>query len=242
MSTQPPPEHEKVAPVLSNIVSAGSHGEIAAHEVDVDHAQDAAIEDVASSLSAEQKFYVLKRLHFEGLETLEKLPIAATFMLEKIASMLVEEALEVLKLYSKEHDEDVNIPTDEYDFIEKLYNLAPDYLANPDFVGKDSTLDLDEKKVNVTTKEKESTSDFETLSTDEEANVFEIHDWNLQIRTEAVMIAYHSPTLRSDPSPTLTMTSTSQWRHSECTSWVSSGQPLVPLSTSFSLKDNRVSL
>lgn len=193
MSTQPPPEHEKVAPVLSNIVSAGSHGEIAAHEVDVDHAQDAAIEDVASSLSAEQKFYVLKRLHFEGLETLEKLPIAATFMLEKIASMLVEEALEVLKLYSKEHDEDVNIPTDEYDFIEKLYNLAPDYLANPDFVGKDSTLDLDEKKVNVTTKEKESTSDFETLSTDEEANVFEIHDWNLQIRTEAVMIAYHSP-------------------------------------------------
>lgn len=193
MSTQPQPEQEKVAPVLSNIVSAGSHGEIAAHEVDVDQAQDAAIEDVASSLSAEQKFYILKRLHFEGLETLEKLPIAATFMLEKIASMLVEEALEVLKLYLKEHDEDVNIPTDEYDFIEKLYNLAPDYLANPDFVAKDSTLDLDEKKVNVTTKEKESTSDCETTSTDEEANVFEIHDWNLQIRTEAVMIAYHSP-------------------------------------------------
>lgn len=193
MSTQPQPEQEKVAPVLSNIVSAGSHGEIAAHEVDVDQAQDAAIEDVASSLSAEQKFYILKRLHFEGLETLEKLPIAATFMLEKIASMLVEEALEVLKLYLKEHDEDVNIPTDEYDFIEKLYNLAPDYLANPDFVAKDSILDLDEKKVNVTTKEKESTSDCETTSTDEEANVFEIHDWNLQIRTEAVMIAYHSP-------------------------------------------------
>ncbi|PVH14735.1 OPT family small oligopeptide transporter [Candidozyma duobushaemuli] len=193
MSTQPQPEQEKVAPVLSNIVSAGSHGEIAAHEVDVDQAQDAAIEDVASSLSAEQKFYILKRLHFEGLETLEKLPIAATFMLEKIASMSVEEALEVLKLYLKEHDEDVNIPTDEYDFIEKLYNLAPDYLANPDFVAKDSTSDLDEKKVNVTTKEKESTSDCETTSTDEEANVFEIHDWNLQIRTEAVMIAYHSP-------------------------------------------------
>lgn len=178
---------------MSNIVSAGSHGEIAAHEVDVDHAQDAAIEDVASSLSAEQKFYVLKRLHFEGLETLEKLPIAATFMLEKIASMLVEEALEILKLYLEEHDEDVNIPTDEYDFIEKLYNLAPDYLANPDFVGKDSTLDLDEKKVNVTTNEKSSTSDLDASSTDEEAHEFEIHDWNLQLRTEAVMIAYHSP-------------------------------------------------
>lgn len=193
MSTQPQPEQEKVAPVLSSIVSAGTHNEVAAHDIDVDQAQDVAIEDVASSLSAEQKFYILKRLHFEGLETLEKLPVAATFMLEKIDSMLVEEALEVLKLYLKEHDEDVNIPTEEYDFIEKLYNHAPDFLANPDFVVKDSTLDLDEKKVNVTTKEKESTSDVETTSTDQEAHEFEIHDWNLQLRTEAVMIAYHSP-------------------------------------------------
>lgn len=195
MSTQPQAEPEKVVPVLSNIVSAGSHANIAAHEVDVDQARNAAIEDVASNLSADQKYYILKRLHFEGLDTLDELPVAATFMLEKIASMPVEEALEVLATYLKEHDEDVNIPTDEYDFIEKLYNLAPEYLSIPipNVDSKGSSLDIEEKKVNVTTKEKDSSSDIDASSIDQEANQFEIHDWNLQLRTEAVMIAYHSP-------------------------------------------------
>lgn len=192
MSTQPQAEPEKVVSVLSNIVSAGSHADRAAHEVDVDQAQNAAIEDVASTLSADQKYYVLKRLHFEGLESLEELPVAATFMLEKIASMPVEEALEILGTYLKEHDEDVNIPTDEYEFIEKLYNSAPEYLTMPNIDSKESTLDL-EKKVNITTKEKDSSSEIDASSIDQEANEFEIHDWNLQLRTEAVMIAYHSP-------------------------------------------------
>lgn len=181
--------------VLSHIVSVGSRTDIDAHQVDLTAlaSNEVALEDVASGLSSDQKYYVLKRLHFEGLETLDELPVAATFMLEKVSLMLIEESLEVLKKYLKEHDDDVNIPTEEYDFIEKLYNMAPDELARAKFTEKDSLLAVNEKGIAQQTIEKGSSSDLITSTSDEEAGHYEIFDWDLQIRTEAVMIAYHSP-------------------------------------------------
>lgn len=187
MSSEPARQSEKNGvEVLSHIVSVGSHTDINAHEVNIEalNSQNIAIEDVAADLSSDQKFYVLKRLNFEGLESLEGLPLAATFMLEKVSTILIEESLEILKQYLKDHDEDVNIPTDEFDFIQRLYDLAPEYLAKAT---------IGEKQKSSVDSEKKSASVSEMAASDVESFLYDIHDWDLQLRTEAVMIAYHSP-------------------------------------------------
>ncbi|KAF3985775.1 hypothetical protein FT663_04177 [Candidozyma haemuli var. vulneris] len=184
---------------LTSITSAGSRTDIAAHEVDINalNSQDIAIEDVAEDLTAEQKFYVLKRLNFEHLESLEDLPIAATFMLEKVSTLSVEESLEICKAYLEEHKDDVNIPSSEYDFIETLYKSAPEYLARSRFEGKgnfpDEKTSSSNEKGYFAEKTNSAVSISDSPNSDVESSIFRIFDWGFQIRTEAAMIAFHSP-------------------------------------------------
>lgn len=183
--------NEKHVVAITSILSSGTHGQTQDHEVDLQAltSQDIALEDVADGLSSAQKFYVLKRLNLDHLESLDDLPVTATFMLEKISHFPVEESLQILNNYLTEHEDDVNIPTSEYDFIKQLYDDAPRHLSLGDV--KDGSSLVEEKKVSIDEKGPQTYT--VQKGSDTESNELEIHDWEFQLRTEAAMIAYFSP-------------------------------------------------
>lgn len=174
---------EKAKAIIS-ITSVGSRLDVQAHEINLAAvtSQQVNIEDVAPQFTSEQKFSILKRLNYDGLVSLENLPVSAIFMLEKILSLLVEESVVILKEYLVEHDDDVNIPTNEYDFIEKLIDVGPQVTPG-EFSEKPQSLE-----------KKQLTEEYQVNApSDVEFSVLEIYDWELQVRIEAAMIAFHSP-------------------------------------------------
>ncbi|KAF3985834.1 hypothetical protein FT663_01952 [Candidozyma haemuli var. vulneris] len=192
---------------LTSITSNGPPTEATTYGVDIDvlSSQDVALDDVAPELTAEQKFYVLKRLNFQMLDDLDDLPVSATFLLERVAHMTVPQSLEILGKYLKDHSDDVNIPTSEYDFTTRLFEEAPEHFGQSQSGEKDTS--SDEKRVygdekNTIIEEKKEVPDA-VQESDVEGNQFSIFDWDFQIRTEAVMIAYFSPypEVRSVTSP-----------------------------------------
>lgn len=140
------------------------------------------INDVADDFTQEQKLYILKKLNFETLVSLEDLPLSASYLLEKIQRLSIPDAVAILKEFVKMHDGDVNIPTKDFEFVEKLIASAPE---SERLAGIDSVLD-----------EKKKTP--EKVNADNEWNDvdhgdFDIFDWELQVKTEAGIIEYHSP-------------------------------------------------
>lgn len=169
---------------LHTVTSITSHGDImdaADHEVDLKHvtSNPLSINQVAVDFSSSQKYYVLKRLNYDKLESLDDLPVSATFMLEKIQGLPVEEAVEILRDFLEIHKYDVNVPTHEIKFIEALLDYR-----SPESDAIDARLDRKEQFGEDVAEEQSYLSDFK------EADIF---DWELQVKTEAGIIAYHSP-------------------------------------------------
>lgn len=153
------------------------------------------ISHVAEEFTSDQKFYILKRLNYEGLVSLEDLPIGASFMLEKISELSVEESLEVLKEYLVEHNSDVNVPTKDYDFNKSLVDAAPRYLHSS--TKRQLSEKLDPKAGDVSIAERDvsdhSLDDEKHFNLESNVNTQEIFDWPMQLRCEAGLVAYHSP-------------------------------------------------
>ena len=86
--------------------SIGSHLSIQDHEIALQEVIDnpLSIGEVATTLTESQKWFVLKRLHFDALVSLEELPPQATFMFEKIEQMTIEEAVEILEKILRARD------------------------------------------------------------------------------------------------------------------------------------------
>ena len=179
---------------ITSITSAYSRKQVEDHEIDLAALTSRAISigEVGANLTSDQKFFILKRLNYENLISLEDLPVAATFMIEKIENLEISEALEILREVIVEFDDDFNFPEEDLDLIKRLISLTP---SNE---GKDikSKLDsqIDSKKFDL----KVLTSSQENLESDdssEENGIIshEIVDWNLQVRLEAAINAYHSP-------------------------------------------------
>lgn len=175
--TEKTPIHEIVS-----ISSPGDRMDAKAHEVDLQAivSHPIAIGDVAGDFTNEQKYFVLKRLEYDHLLTLEDLPPGATFMLEKINQLEIPEALDILREYLKEHDGDVNISTHQYDNIQELVNNSSAVHSNLKASFKDYD---DTKKGSV----EEAVFSSGSLESDPSA------DWALKVKTEAGMIAYWSP-------------------------------------------------
>lgn len=76
--------------------------------------------EIRTTLDEEQHLYILKRLQFEHLVSLDELPITVSLMINKIQSLQVDEAVQILKNFVKDHDDDVNISSDEFDFVVRL--------------------------------------------------------------------------------------------------------------------------
>ncbi|KAF6067151.1 OPT family small oligopeptide transporter [Candida albicans] len=144
---------------LPNVQSIGSHLSIQDHEIALQQVIDnpLSIGEVATTLTESQKWFVLKRLHFDALVSLEELPPQASFIFEKIEQMTTEEAVEILEKNIEEHETDFT----KVQLQEKL--------------GSNSSSSV----------EGEKTADVE--------KGHEIVDWDLQVRLEAVLVAYWSP-------------------------------------------------
>ncbi|ODV66348.1 OPT-domain-containing protein [Hyphopichia burtonii NRRL Y-1933] len=188
------PEKSLQTPGLSTVRSASSHLSVDDHEVDLEAIQSQAISigEVAGEFTSEQKYFILRRLNYEGLVNLNELPVGATFMLEKISALNEAEAVEILKEYIEAHYEDVNIPDADYQFAQKLIDEAPNNLnsgAGDIKTHLKSHFDAgsDEKQLS-DTNVADSTS-IESIT----HSPFELFDWSFQVRVEAGLIAYHSP-------------------------------------------------
>lgn len=189
----------KVNPITS-VTSAGSRFDAADHELDINAvtSNPLSLNDIAVGLTLDQKFYILKRLDLSHLTTFEDLPPNAIFMMEKILALDITEAEEILKQFLVDHDSDLNIPTEEIEFVEHLLKRSPQG-SNSFEQETAQNLGFSEVKQtssgNLLSKEKEATAVNETTSFSslESLDFKTIFDWELQAKTEAGLIAYWSP-------------------------------------------------
>ncbi|KAK6462456.1 OPT oligopeptide transporter protein-domain-containing protein [Scheffersomyces coipomensis] len=171
-------------------ITSTNHLDVEDHEIDL-HAvasNPISIGDVGTSLTSDQKMFILKRLNFDGLISLEDLPIQATFMFEKIENISIPESLEILQELVVVHKDDINIPTADMDLLHDLINEAG---SHQDLTVKENlNYSLKEKKLQSSSSE----SITDLINEDVyDSDYHKVVDWNLQVRLEAALIAYHSP-------------------------------------------------
>ncbi|CAK9436502.1 uncharacterized protein LODBEIA_P10600 [Lodderomyces beijingensis] len=164
--------------------SVGSHLSTADHEVNLQAvlSNPLSIGEVGTSLTDAQKDFVLKRLHFDALTSYDNLPAECTFVFEKIEQMSTEEAVEILREAIEEHDSDVNVPAEDLDLWRELVDSPPNYDKGS---SSKESIEIDGKGIPVKVRH---------LADHHE--VYEgpaVVDWSLQVRLEAVLIAYWSP-------------------------------------------------
>ncbi|KAI5952758.1 hypothetical protein KGF54_003625 [Candida jiufengensis] len=204
-----------------NVTSIASHTNIENHEVDLAalNSNPLSIGEVGTTLTNAQKDIVLHRLHFDVLNSFEKLPPQVTFIFEKIEEISIPESIEILKKAIKEHENDVNIIDDDLNLWKAL--VAYHGPEREDYDDIDATTveqssGITKKlgsvfhinKKQESTKEKsgqfvhtvkpvssnDKSSDDETNDIHEhKIDYYKITDWSLQVRLEAVIIAYWSP-------------------------------------------------
>ena len=176
---------------LTSILSTGNRLDVADHEIDLQAVASHAISigEIGSSLSAAQKYFILKRINLEGLLSLDDLPTVATFMIEKIENLSEAESVEILKEAIVEHDADVNIPSNDYELFQKLVEMAPQLMEENGV--KD--------KLKIHLGKEEGTEKVHQIGSDSSSNLESaefldsVVDWSLQVRLEAALIAYWSP-------------------------------------------------
>ena len=171
------------------ITSIGSHLHTSDHEVDLNAitSNPLSISEIGTTLTDVQKNFVLKRLHFDALVSFEKMPPQAAFIFEKIEQMTTEEAVEILEKIVEEHKDDVNVLDQDEELWVKLINSS-----NPH-----ATSAVKEKLgavIHETKFSEESSSSFENeKESGHLEDYYKIVDWSLQVRLEAVLVAYWSP-------------------------------------------------
>lgn len=148
---------------------------------------------IGESLTPNQKFFILKRLGFDGLLSLDDIPPTAHYIIEKVESLSIDKSLEILTEALLDHDGDVNIPTKDYDLWDTLINEKnnnPVYLHHS---GEDSEKKSQESKIEFSVDQKTTV----VSSEDEVASSFNdtllLLDWPLQVRLEAAIIEFYSP-------------------------------------------------
>lgn len=177
---------------IASIRSGANHLDLVDHELDLQAvtSQPLSLGHVAGDLTNEQKLFALKRFHHDGLQNLDDLPVGVTFLLEKLASLSLDEAYEVLNEYLVEHDGDVNVPEAEYEFIELLVATKNGATVRRALDGQFAKTDSDlAEKHNFSEDIRSSRSSLEANT----AGELEVWDHDFQVRLEATLIAYHSP-------------------------------------------------
>ncbi|GEQ68735.1 hypothetical protein JCM33374_g2403 [Metschnikowia sp. JCM 33374] len=139
------------------------------------------LNDVAEHFTIDQKYYILKKINLDTLVSLDDLPVSASYMFEKIEHLSVTDAVGILQEFVTEHAEDINVKTQDLKFAEKLIAAAPAFPS----AGIDHAID---EKTNIGEKVIQ-----ENEWNDVQHGDHDIFDWELQVRTEAGIIEFHSP-------------------------------------------------
>lgn len=171
---------------LSTIKSLGTIGDPSAHEVNLNAitSHQYLLGQVGGHLTDAQKQFVLLRLNHVGLKSLDDLPADAVFIIDKVDTLSVDEALAILKQAVKDHDGDYNIISKDYELWERL--VAHEHDNDTPLVN----LDVEKSKGEIYVSEKPE-GDF--LDEVDHFDYTRIVDWNFQTRLEATIIAYWSP-------------------------------------------------
>ncbi|KAG5416887.1 OPT2 [Candida metapsilosis] len=191
MTTEKVPSLSGGVDSISPVHSTGSHLQAEDHEVNLDAvlSNPLSLSEVGTTLTDAEKRFVMKRLHFDVLENYNDLPPECSFMFEKIEQMSPEEAVEILKEAIIEHQHDVNIQDHDLALWKELVDYEPlnaSKLTQQEIVTeKDKMGPLPDYTSVIEANE----SDANDPSTGEP----KIVDWNLQVRLEAVMVAYWAP-------------------------------------------------
>lgn len=189
---------------LAIITSANLH-DAADHEVNVRAIllNPVGVAEAGAELSMPEKLFALQRLGYGNLRDFDALPVGATFMLEKIQHIDVPLAIDVLEKYLVKHHNDVNVPMDEYENIERLMAERETHSLGDSSNSKDSK-DVAEKLGGHVTVVTELESDVRKEIVEETVRPAQSLDalahtlrmltsWEMQVKVEAAIIAYHSP-------------------------------------------------
>lgn len=161
-----------------SISNTGNRMDAQDHEVDLQQVTSypISIGAVAETMTSDEKHYILSRIGYGQLTSFDDLPITASFMLEKISELDLNEAVGILKQYLVEHEGDVNIPTDDYAFVEELVGSGASSLESSMSPEKNSAKEM-----------------IRNVDSSLEGNDSNGADWGLKVKTEAGLIAYWSP-------------------------------------------------
>ena len=192
---------EKVATVsggvdpITSVHSTGSHLDAQDHEVNLDAvlSNPLSLGEVGTTLTDAQKIFVMKRLHFDSLTSFDELPPECTFIFEKIEQMSTEEAVEILKQAIKDHKNDVNIKEHDLELWQELVDYQPSILHQQLQGGEKTESFSDDHKKDKLPEYTSVIEASEVDSIDPSTGKPEIVDWSLQVRLEAVLIAYWAP-------------------------------------------------
>ncbi|KAI5963486.1 uncharacterized protein KGF55_002366 [Candida pseudojiufengensis] len=180
---------------LNHVTSIGSHLQTEDHDINLNAvlSNPQSIGEIGTTLTNAQKDYVLKRLHFDALESFQDLPPECTFIFEKIEQMSTEEGLTILKEAYEQHKVDVNVPDHDLELWKDLidYNSRGVTHYEEKQQNSDSSVDLKGHPVKISTLS-DSSEDIDSKN-DPSTGKVEIVDWSLQVRLEAVLLAYWSP-------------------------------------------------
>lgn len=150
------------------------------------------LNEVGTAFTTSQKQYILRRLDYEGLESLDDLPKQGAYMIEKIESLLAEQAVAILREALVDYRADVNIMDRDYKLWEKLVEMAPLHGISEKLDVYINDNDVESKKNKV-----EKTDVAEVLSDMDESgfhgDYWNVFDWDLQVRTEAGLIEFYLP-------------------------------------------------
>lgn len=204
---------------IQHIASVTSHSQLESHEVNLQAlaSNPLSIGEVGTTLTNAQKDFILHRLHFDALDSFEDLPPQATFVFEKIEQISTEEAVKVLQDAVKEHDDDVNLLGDDLELWKKLIGYQEPqqltkgklfHLFTKKQVKSEESASGSEPEIEKVPQfsssqslEKKESEPLETVGQasvlseldEHKVNYREVVDWNLQVKLEAVIIAYWSP-------------------------------------------------
>ncbi|EMG48784.1 hypothetical protein G210_0600 [Candida maltosa Xu316] len=156
------------------------------HEIDLQSVLSShiSIDNIGYTLSEAQKWYILKRLHFDNLISLDDLPPSASFIFDKVEKMKPRKAVHILKQAIREHDFDVNIPETD---LNRWKKLVDEKTTCDGFM---ETINTDEKQISISPVQIQLLEDYDDS---EDPVALQIIDWSLEIRLEAVLVAYWSP-------------------------------------------------
>ncbi|WPK24637.1 hypothetical protein PUMCH_001917 [Australozyma saopauloensis] len=143
------------------------------------------LNEVASQFTSDQKYYILKAIGYDSLESLDQLPVAVSYMMQKIQDLPADEAVKLLQEFLVEHEDDVNITPAELDYIRRLVKQG----ESQEFFGTYGNIDEKTEKA-----EKSDVAErVHEVSEADEHGQYDIFDWDLQVRTQAGIVFFHSP-------------------------------------------------